>query len=55
MKVVSKGLREFEKWKNTLFGAYRILAKSHKEKEMRGLVSLRGQVLRPVEFVHDKG
>jgi len=33
MKVVSEGLREFEKWKNNLFGGYRILANSDKEKE----------------------
>jgi hypothetical protein len=50
MKIVSKGLREFEKWKIT-FSEALILAFSDKEKGMPGLFSRTGEVIPPVEFV----
>jgi hypothetical protein len=53
MKVVSKGLRELEKWKIPSSEAL-TLAFFRQGKGMLGLVSLTGQVFPPVEFVHDQ-
>jgi hypothetical protein len=50
MKVVSRGLREFEKWRISSSEDL-IPAFSHKGKAMLDLVSLAGQLPAPVEVV----